>query len=383
MRLASWAAAAMVALAGWSPAHAAPAGLEAAVRKAMAETHAQGLATAVIEGGRIVSMRAYGLRNVRGDPLRPTTVMYGASLTKAVVGYIAMQLVDEGVLDLDRPLAAYLPKPLPEYGNLDAYENWGDLKDDARWRRITARHVLSHATGFANYSFVEPDGKLRLHFDPGARYGYSGAGMLLLQFALEKGLGLDLQAEAQRRVFDRFGMRKTGLVWRTDFAEELADAWQADGKAVKHDDRSRARASGSMDTTLDDFARFAAGFMRGEGLSARARAEMLRPQLAITTRAQFPTLQPEAPPALRWPGLAAGLGVVLFQGPRGRGFFKGGHDDQTANLWVCVERRRRCVALLSNDVRAEAAYPALVRAALGDIGFPARWEYGDPPAPKS
>jgi hypothetical protein len=101
----------------------------------------------------------------------------------------------------------------------------------------------------------------------------------------------------------------------------------------------------------------------------------LRGRLPITTASQFPSLGPEVPPEQRWKGLAAGLGVVAFEGPQGRGFFKGGHNDSTGNMWVCLERGRRCVVLLANDVRAEAAFPRLVEAALGDTGLPWRWEY--------
>lgn len=354
--------------------------VDAQVRSAMARTGARGLAMAVVEDGKTVLVRAWGARNAAGDPLRTDTVMYGASLTKAVFAYTVMQLVEEGKLDLDRPLASYLPKPLPEYGNLDDYGNWGDLAGDERWRRVTARHVLTHSVGWANFSFLEPDRKLKFHFEPGARYAYSGEGIILLQFVIEKGLGLDLGAEMKRRVFDRFDMARTSMVWRPDFAGNLADGWKEDGSAEPHDERSRVRAAGSMDTTIADFARFAAGFMRSEGLKKASRAEMIRGRLPIRTASQFPTLGPEVPPEKQWQGLAAGLGVVAFTGPQGRGFFKGGHNDSTGNMWVCLERRRRCVVLLANDVRAEAAFPALVEASLGDTGLPWRWEYGWLPA---
>lgn len=350
--------------------------LEATVRAAMAKTGARGLAIAVVERGRPVFIRSYGARNAAGAPLDRDTIMYGASITKAVFAYTVMQLVDEGKIDLDRPLATYLAKPLPDYGNLDAYGNWGDLAGDDRWQRITARMVLTHSTGFANFSFLEPDGKLKFHFDPGTRYGYSGEGMMMLQFVIEQGLGLDLGAEMQRRVFDRFGMTNTSLIWRADFARNLADGWKADGSVEPHDERSRVRAAGSMDTTIDDIAKFAAGFMRGEGVSAARRAEMIGPHLPITTRSQFPSLQPEAPTTERVVGLAAGLSVITFNGPQGPGFFKGGHNDSTANMWVCLKRSARCVIILSNDVRAEREFPTLVRAALGETGMPWGWEYG-------
>ena len=59
----------------------------------------------------------------------------------------------------------------------------------------------------------------------------------------------------------------------------------------------------------------------------------------------------------------------------GRGFYKGGHDAQTANSFVCLERGRRCVLLLANDVRAEAGFGDLVRFVLGETGVPYDWEY--------
>lgn len=347
-------------------------------KAAMTETGTRGLAIAVIDDGRVTSTQAFGERSAKGEPLTTQTVMYGASLTKAVFAYTVMQLAEEGRIDLDASIATYLPEPLPSYGNLDDYGNWGDLAGDVRWRKITPRILLTHSAGFANFWFLEPDRKLKFHFEPGSRYAYSGEGLILLQFVLEKGLGLKLGEEMQRRVFDRFGMANTSMMWRPDFARNLADGWKADGSIEPHDERSRVRAAGSMDTTISDFAAFAAGFMRGEGLKPSSRSEMVRPQLAIRSRSQFPSVVPEAPPAEQWSGLAAGLGVVTFTGPQGPGFFKGGHNDSTANILVCVERGGRCVVILSNDVRSETAFPKLVDAILGDTGLPWRWEYSLP-----
>src|SRR5688572_16700082 len=147
-------------------------------------------------------------------------------------------------------------------------------------------------------------------------------------------------------------MPRTSLIWRADFAGNLADGWDEQGKIEPHDERSKVRAAGSMDTTIGDFAKFAAALGRGDGLTRGSRAEMVKPQLGITTKSQFPTLQPELPPQQRRKDLAAGIGVVVFDGPQGRGFFKGGHNETTGNTLVCIEQRRRCVAILSNDVRS-------------------------------
>ena len=110
---------------------------------------------------------------------------------------------------------------------------------------------------------------MRLHFEPGRRYAYSGEGIILLQFVLETGLGLNVGDEMQRRVFDRFGMTRTSMTWRPDFADNAADGYAIDGAFKAHDRRSRPRAAGSMDTTISDFAVFLAAFSRGDGLSRK------------------------------------------------------------------------------------------------------------------
>ena len=354
-------------------------GVDELVRLAMAATGARGLAVAVVDAGQVVFTKAYGVRNASGDPLLEDTVMYGASLTKAAFGYVVMQLVQEGKLGLDVPIANYLPQPLPSYASPDIvrrYSAFAGLAGDERWRRLTARILLTHSGGFSNFYFLEPERQLRIHFEPGSRYAYSGDGMILLQFVLEQGLGLDVGAEMHRRLFAPNGMTRTSLIWRPDFRPNLADGFTQDGRPEPHDERSRVRASGSMDTSIADMGRLAASHVRGDGLSAAARAELTRSQLPITTRSQFPSFQP-LPASPHFQTLGAGLGVIAFNGPQGAGFFKGGHNDSTANMWVCIEAKKRCVVILSNDVRAEPAFPALVRSILGETGLPWAWEYGD------
>jgi CubicO group peptidase (beta-lactamase class C family) len=361
------------------------AAIDAEVGKIMSRTKANGMAMAVVDGGKVGYVRAYGVRNARREPLTTDTVMYGASITKTVFAYTVMQLVDQGKLRLDTPLRDYLDKPLPTYGPHpvfpDKYGPYKDLAGDPRWEKITARMVLTHSTGFSNFWFIEPDQKLRIHFEPGERYSYSGEGFILLQFAIEngkkaQGLGLDV-GDLTKGIFTRFGMPRTSLVWREDFASNLADGWNDKGQPQEHDARSKVRAAGSMDTTISDLAKFVAALARGDGLSAASRAEMTKPQLHIKTAHQFPIFGQDLPAARQRMDLHAGLGVIVFNGPQGRGFFKGGHDGQTANTMVCVERRQRCVVILSNDVRSEAGFAELVRFILGDTGVPFDWEYGE------
>jgi CubicO group peptidase (beta-lactamase class C family) len=369
-------------------AQAIPSGaaIDAEARKILAGTHANGMAVAVINRGKVDYVNAYGIRNAKSDPLTTDTVMYGASLTKTVFAYTVMQLVDQGKLKLDTPLMDDLDKPLPSYGPdpvfPDKYGPYKDLADDPRWQKITPRMCLTHSTGFSNFWFIEPDQKLHIHFDPGTRFSYSGEGLILLQFVIEhgrkaQGLGLDL-GDLTKANFDRLGMTRTSLVWLLNNPEtNVADGWNDQGQPQPHEKRSKVRAAGSMNTTISDLSKFTAALVRGDGLSAASRAEITGPVLHITTAGQFPLFQPDLPPAQQRKDLYAGLGVVVFDGPQGHGFFKGGHDGQTANTMVCIQASQRCVLILSNDVRSEAGFPELVRFILGDTGVPYDWEYGD------
>jgi CubicO group peptidase (beta-lactamase class C family) len=350
--------------------------LDAQIPKAMAAVGALGLAAAVIDGGKLVYVRSFGQRNQQGQSLQTDTVMSAASLTKPVFAYAVMQLADEGSIDLDTSIASYLKEPLPTYPTVRPYAAWRDLEGDERWKKLTPRILLSHRSGLANFQSLAHDGKLRIHFDPGTRYAYSGDGINLLQFVLERGLGLDVEAELQRRVFERFGMRHTNMTWQENAKDNQANGYTKSGQPQAHIQRRRVAAAGSMDTTIEDYARFAAGFIHGNGLSAKARTDMVKAQVPVTTRSQFPTMQPELPPSQRLTGLAAGLGVIVFDGPQGSGFYKGGHEDSVGNVWICVARQERCVVLLSNDVRAEKAFPSIVEFVLGDTGVPWKWEYG-------
>lgn len=357
-----------------SPVHSIPSSvdLDAKIERLMAREEVKGLAIAVIEGDAILHLRAYGARNVeQALPLEADTVMYGASLTKAAFGYMVLQLVDEGKLDLDRTIGSYLPKPLHEY------PWWRSLQDDPQWRALTPRILLSHTSGLNNLRYFEPDQDLTFHFSPGSSYAYSGEGINILQTVLEEGLGLDVKDEMRARLFDPFAMPNTSLQWRDDFADNLADGYAMDGSFEPHDERSHVSASGSMDTTIADQARFWRAVLRGERLSRRMRTEWVRPQHRINSEQKFPTIPFHETVTERGGPieLAAGLGLITWQGPSGRSFSKGGHNDWTGNLVICQETEARCLVMLANSVRAEIIFPDIVDYVLGKTGYPWWWVY--------
>lgn len=361
-----------------APAPALPdtASIDRFVDAVRVQNHAPGLALAIIDHGRISAIRTYGNRALDPQrPLHPDTVMYGASLTKFVFATYVMQLAGEGKLDLDRPVGEYFPKPLTDY------PEWRDLAGDPRWHDLTLRRILDHSTGWANYRFFPPEGgyrphaRLKFYYDPGSRYGYSGEGYILAQRVLELGLGIEPGAAMQKRLFTPLGMTRTSMTWQPRFASDFAIGYDTSGKRRGHDMQDNVRAAGSMDTTISDYARFVSAWLRGALISRAAREEMLRPQIGITSAHKFPTLDPGTDLRHRRIGLAAGLGVVVWQSPYGPAFMKGGHNEFTDNMMVCLALPQRCVILMSNTARGDRMYPQIVEYILGGTDFPWYWEY--------
>ncbi len=353
--------------------------------KGLMETHrVPGLAYALMEGGKVVERRTYGFAKLEeGQPLDADTVMYGASLTKLVFAVYLLQLVDEGRLDLDTPIDRLLPKPLPDYrgdgGSL--LEDYSDLAGDARWKDLTLRMLLSHTTGLPNYRFFTPDGRfdrdaeLKFFFDPNERYGYSGEGYYIAQLVVEEATGLDTAAELEQRFFGPLGMTRTSLTWRDDFKPNFAHGYSVEGKNLKHNMQSNVRAAGSMDTTLHDLSTWIAALTGGKLISEQSFKELTGASFPIMSRHQFPTLDATPNAANRIIGLAAGVGTVNWTGPQGRAFVKGGHNEKTDNLVVCLLAQKRCLLLMSNTAKGDRIFPQIFEAVLGPTGLPWSWEY--------
>ena len=89
------------------------------------------------------------------------------------------------------------------------------------YKKITARHCLSHSSGFANWRWYEPDQKLHVHFEPGSQYSYSGEGLCYLQFVIEKLTGKSLNELMQEKLFGPLGMKNSSYTWQPAFEDKL------------------------------------------------------------------------------------------------------------------------------------------------------------------
>ena len=180
--------------------------LERNIPAYMREEDIPGLAIALIRDGEVVWTQGFGVANaITRRPVTPETLFEVASNSKVVTAYIALRLVDQGILSLDEPLNAYLPEPwLPS-------SEYRDL--------VTLRHVLSHTSGLGASIVLNKD----LRFAPGSNYYYSGIGYLYLQEVIEQVTGKPLEEVAREMVFEPLGMSSSSFVSDVTTAPRVAN----------------------------------------------------------------------------------------------------------------------------------------------------------------
>jgi CubicO group peptidase (beta-lactamase class C family) len=343
--------------------------IDATVLRLMHAAKVTGAGIAILNDGKIAYSKTYGLRDKESAlPLTLDSIMSGASLTKVTFTYAIMQLVEAGALTLDKPVYQYLPKPLPEY---DKYK---DLAGDDRYKKITARMLLDHTTGFPNWRWFEDDGKLKIHFEPGSRYAYSGEGFALLQLVVETITSKPLEQLMLERVFQPLGMTRTSMVWTGAFEDNYANGYDENEKSLGPQKRKHAGAAGSMSTTPADFAKFMQAVLRGKGLSKKSKDEMLSPQIEIHSKHHFPPFSPETTEENKPIRLSSGLGWGLYWTPYGKAFFKGGHDDGWRNYTVCFDDAKIGIVIMTNSSNGEGIYKELLETLLKNTYTPIEWE---------
>ncbi len=275
----------------WAP---LVADLERQVAAWMAELVVPGVGVAVIQDARTVWRRGFGVRDADSKaPVDETTVFEAQSMSKPVFAYAVMRLREQGVLDHGAPLTRYTK------------QRW--LEGDPRLDRISARHVLSHTSGFPNWRSKEDP--LRINFAPGEKYLYSGEGYNYLQSVVTtlKGrvdpndcgqfeLGVtvcatDIDAYLTTTVLRPLGMTSSGYVWDGSIEPRLARRHDADGRPMKmfrptRPAIARYASAGGLLTTPSDYAAFVCAVVEPKDgdparLSRASTAEMLTPQVRV------------------------------------------------------------------------------------------------------
>jgi CubicO group peptidase (beta-lactamase class C family) len=267
--------------------------LEAWVPELLQELQVPGAALVLLHGGKPAWSGQFGLAEAgMAKAIDASTVLEAASMSKPLFAYLALQTVQAGQLELDRPVLQYLPQEV--------------FKPQQDWQRlITARMLLTHRSGLPNWrsSDDEVTNSLRIAFEPGQRFNYSGEGYFYLQRVLEAIWGEPLQSRAEKRLFQPLGMQHSGFVLTPQLDGLRARGHDVQGRVLPAQEYKEANAAYTLYTTAADYALFLAEMLKRDRSAAHSlNAANLQAMLAHATPAT------DRAPIAR-PGLAQGLAV--------------------------------------------------------------------------
>ena len=323
--------------------------LDMHLQRLLAKELVTGASVAYVRKGSI-EIAAAGLRDVgTADPANVRTVFPVASLTKPVVSYALLQLVDAGLLDLDEPLSRSIPPIVPE---------------DPTSALITLRHVLTHTCGLENIRGKE---SVRMYFTPGSWFSYSSLGFSLLQSAVEIKTGQGLEATLRRLVFEPLGMDSSSLEWQERFLSNTASPHDEEERLETHCP-SKANASYSLLTTAHDYGVFVAAILRGDRLKRSTWEKWLTANVMVPKGA---IVHLGGPPSATEADIGWGLGWGVE--PSQSTFFQWGKMSGVRAFVMGSLKQQAGVVLLTNSNRGLRLMNDITHEALPGDHAAIRW----------
>jgi CubicO group peptidase (beta-lactamase class C family) len=244
-------------------------------------------AMTLIENGKVSKDLFYSI----DKPVDKNTVFPAASISKWVTSFGVLKLVEQGKLDLEKPVDDYLTRwhlPMSEFNN----------------KKVTVRKLLSHSSGLVDdlgYGGFSPDEALQtieesltkatdsdysdgvaiVGYEPGSKYMYSGAGYTILQLLIEETSGQSFQEYMTQEVFEPLKMEKTTFVLSEKPDIQLAQIYKNDG-TTREMNKFTALAAASLFTTTADLSKFLeANISSNAVLSNETIAKMSIPETFI------------------------------------------------------------------------------------------------------
>jgi len=314
--------------------------LKRRIPEMMDSAKVQGLSIGIVKRGKLVWSKNFGIANASTrKPVSQASVFEAASLSKPLFGYICMRLVEEGVLNLDKPLIEYVSK--------DTIEKYflGYKIQDNRFFKITPRMCLSHSAGF-------PNGGKFLVYEPATDMHYSGTGISLLQFVVEAITKKNLETLAQEYVFVPLGMDSSSYVWNEKkFADNIVNGHGSMGQTGGFNKHTTPSASYTLITNGADYGKFLAMLLSQKTLKPETFQEMW----SVQSKAKTGFLA-----SMTW-----GLGFGLYETDLGTAFWHWGDMGIVKAYVVGIPAEKSGVVMLANSANGLNMAYSLINMCIG------------------
>lgn len=261
-----------------------------------AKPHYVGASVVVVKDGKVIAQKGYGVADKdTKEAVDPTSTVFRiASVSKSFTAVAAMQLIEQGKINLKDDFLKYVP----------------DLKVENPFNTpVTIEHLLTHTTGFEIRDPNQED--LHLDFDkvvsiqdyvranlppvvrkPGSSYMYDNFASMLLGLVVEKASGVPFETYMDQNIFKPLGMNNSGFKLEGELKEQLAAGYDAAGQRVEtYALTPTIMPQGGMLTTAEDIGKFMVAFLNGGAAgSSRILANNSVDQMEVYRSAIHPLL---------------------------------------------------------------------------------------------
>jgi CubicO group peptidase (beta-lactamase class C family) len=331
----------------------------------------------VASGDKTLYAGAFGKRDASGVPVRVDSIFAIASMTKAITTVAALQLVEQGKVDLAEPVAGRLP----QLANLDVLEGFDAAgKPSLRPAKtpLTLRHLLTHTSGFCydtwdgnmfRYSSAtpatDPAKPGPLMFEPGTRWQY-GQGVDWAGRLVEAVSGATLENYFQEKIFRPLGMQDTSYILPAAKFDRMVSRYHRDeGGDLTQDERKMPtpptafNGGGGLYSTAGDYVRFmqmilnqGMGTNKARILQPKTVESMLANQIGELTAGKMKSFRPNTSADVdiqpghteKW-GLGFLINTTAYAGGRSTGSLAWAGVYNTF-FWIDPKRRRCAVILM-------------------------------------
>ncbi|MCW8419235.1 beta-lactamase family protein [Fluoribacter dumoffii] len=243
------------------------------VTEFMQNNHVPGLALAVLQDGKPFLIKGYGYAHIEtNDPVNTETLFGIGSVSKVITAFALMTLVQEGKINLDNSILAYVRKA-PQ-----------------QWRNVTVRELLSHSSGIPQHQgphlpWMKVWNELAqkpMQFQPGTAITYNNFGYALLGRIIENVSHQPLINYLSLTVFNPLGMEQTGIP-DSLLPPNLAAGYKFhQGKIVPNQNQKpwkQMGGSGGIVSNISDMAKWDNALSAGKILTSAAYRQMWTPVL--------------------------------------------------------------------------------------------------------
>jgi CubicO group peptidase (beta-lactamase class C family) len=243
----------------------------AQVNQLMKDVGVPGLSLAVINDNRVVYFNTYGYKQLSNKTVvDKETIFEACSLSKSFLVFATHRLVDEGKLDLDKPMYEYLPYPA--------------LEHDPRYKLITARMALSHSSGLENWKYENNEDSLDILDEPGKKFIYSGEGYQYLAKVIESIIHKPYSTYIRELVFDPLHLNRTFYQYEQGgaYPTNYAMGHNNFGAEVEKLKNLKPIPASGVHTIAQDFATLIAAVFNKKYLSAGRIRDIMKPVVKLS-----------------------------------------------------------------------------------------------------